>query len=559
MNKSIFKGYASQIESIENKTTEISENSTDTQYPSAAAVYKGFVAKENGKGLSTNDFTDEDKEKLGSALQADDISDKMDKFGTVELDGTRLGDVTASVKNFQLLNLTGESCLDLGGHEARLDSKGRTVISKLNTETGDFTEVAVGEGVVTLSKAGKIDVILNGVATPTDDNHGANKQYVDEAVAEAVGVANDYTDKAIKSLKTYANNTFAPAIKNTVSSSVLAVHDVSPVEHDLGVSVRSKNLLNPIEIKQVYKSTTNFDIYAENPLLLPSGTYTFKYYGSDVVHQLNIANSDTSTNIVLSYNKSVATFTLTEATHICISLYNINGFTEYGEGYYQLELGTTATEYTPYVADLSAVGVSRLGKNLAYINDFSISGTLNETTPLGGLKGSALVRNIPIINGESYRISMTKPDKVYAPMAFLHNTPMYAVAHNGMYATVVSGGDGIQISALNTVITNDNNYKYMSISIGNESGYTAGDVTINISDLQLECGITATDYEPYIEPQTVTANADGTVEGLTSLSPNITVTTDTDGVVIDMTYNADTKMYIDNKLAEISTAIVNNV
>ena len=71
--------------------------------------------------------------------------------------------------------------------------------------------------------------------------------------------------------------------------------------------------------------------------------------------------------------------------------------------------------------------------------------------------------------------------------------------------------------------------------------------------------IRPTDYKPYIQPQTVTANADGTVEGLTSLSPNITVTTDTDGVVIDMTYNADTKMYIDNKLAEISTAIVNNV
>ena len=33
MNKSIFKGYASQIESIENKTTEISGNSTDPQHP----------------------------------------------------------------------------------------------------------------------------------------------------------------------------------------------------------------------------------------------------------------------------------------------------------------------------------------------------------------------------------------------------------------------------------------------------------------------------------------------------------------------------------------------
>lgn len=37
MNKSIFKGYASQIESIENKTTEISGNSTDPQHPTALA------------------------------------------------------------------------------------------------------------------------------------------------------------------------------------------------------------------------------------------------------------------------------------------------------------------------------------------------------------------------------------------------------------------------------------------------------------------------------------------------------------------------------------------
>ena len=180
-------------ETIINQTYD--KNSQNAQSGIAVAeALSGYVVAEVGKGLSSNDFTNEDKEKLGSALQADDILDKMDKFGTVELDGTRLGDVTASVKNFRLLNLTGESCLDLGGSEARLDSKGRTVISKLNTETDDFTEVAVGDGVVTLSKAGKIDVILNGVATPTDDNHGANKQYVDEAVAEALSGSNVQAD-----------------------------------------------------------------------------------------------------------------------------------------------------------------------------------------------------------------------------------------------------------------------------------------------------------------------------------------------------------------------------
>ena len=78
------------------------------------------------------------------------------------------------------------------------------------------------------------------------------------------------------------------------------------------------------------------------------------------------------------------------------------------------------------------------------------------------------------------------------------------------------------------------------------------------TNIQLEKGLNITSYEPY-EAQTVVANADGIVEGLTSVSPDMTIMTDTEGVVIDMTYNADTKMYIDNKLAEISTAIVNNV
>ena len=60
--------------------------------------------------------------------------------------------------------------------------------------------------------------------------------------------------------------------------------------------------------------------------------------------------------------------------------------------------------------------------------------------------------------------------------------------------------------------------------------------------------------------QTVTAN--GTVKGLTSLSPNMTLITDTDGVFINFEYNIDTKMYIDNELAkikaELSAAIVNS-
>lgn len=49
----------------------------------------------------------------------------------------------------------------------------------------------------------------------------------------------------------------------------------------------------------------------------------------------------------------------------------------------------------------------------------------------------------------------------------------------------------------------------------------------------------STSGETIIQSQAVTANVDGTVEGLVSVAPNMTIMTDTDGVVIHCTYNRD--------------------
>lgn len=68
---------------------------------------------------------------------------------------------------------------------------------------------------------------------------------------------------------------------------------------------------------------------------------------------------------------------------------------------------------------------------------------------------------------------------------------------------------------------------------------------IYLRDIQLEVGDTATSYEPYVEPTIYTANADGTVDGVRSLSPSMTLTTDTDGVMIDCSYLRDVDRYID--------------
>lgn len=56
---------------------------------------------------------------------------------------------------------------------------------------------------------------------------------------------------------------------------------------------------------------------------------------------------------------------------------------------------------------------------------------------------------------------------------------------------------------------------------------------------QIEIGEKATEYEPpflYSAVKSVTANADGTVFGLTSISPNMTLYTETDGVTVKCEY-----------------------
>ena len=279
--------------------------------------------------------------------------------------------------------------------------------------------------------------------TPTSPNAQSGL-----ATAEAVGVANDYTDKAIKSSKTYANNTFAPAIKNTVSGSVLAVHDVSPIEHSL-------------DIKLLSDTVTDF-----------------------------------STVSVSRYGENLWDF------------YNLTGITD---GYTVTKNGLTATIKDGYI---------------------TIAGTHT-------------------YSGYTNIIDLGfKPPYVKFPSG-TYSMPTAQGASQAQIFCSTSSGNKFNTFTMNALFVMYGFY----VAYGGEGTIVNDKIPLTF----ISGPIRPTDYKPYIQPQTVTANADGTVEGLTSLSLDMTVMTNTEGVVIDMTYNADTKMYIDNKLAEISTAIVNNV
>ena len=67
---------------------------------------------------------------------------------------------------------------------------------------------------------------------------------------------------------------------------------------------------------------------------------------------------------------------------------------------------------------------------------------------------------------------------------------------------------------------------------------------------QIEVGKAVTQYENGVGLQVSEVAEDGTVSGLTSASPYMTLIAD-NGAIIECEYTADTKAYIDNKIAEL--------
>jgi hypothetical protein len=197
------------------------------------------------------------------------------------------------------------------------------------------------------------------------------------------------------------------------------------------------------------------------------------------------------------------------------------------------------------ITDFSNVNVTRLGKNLINIPNLENvigDGTIkvlyrsNEVINCGG--NQTFLSCTPVID-ENFNAS-SEGHIIYANITFADGF----VGNFKMFAN--NGSENGQLLPTRT------NGDIVGISIIQHSRFISGN--LSITNIQLELGDTATEYEPY-NPQTVTANADGTVEGLTSLSPNVTLYSDTYGVNINLEYNRD----INKAFAQLEQAILNSI
>lgn len=372
-----------------------------------------------------------------------------------------------------------------------------------------------------------------------------------------------------------AKNVLANAIKGHLKGEVVTADDVSSVDHEMKVNVKSKNLLsllNDSDINSTYRSW----------LVNPDGkTLT-----------LSITDNDTSVDISGMYlgfcrngkNGTDGIAWLVDAGEIVRSVRTHNDFkyvSIYGASLdktvealtkrfnIQLEEGATATEYTPYI-DPATVNVTRCGKNiLGFADDFEI-------TQNGLTISYDSTTHIFTVNGtpDSPSFSINFGSHIFDTFAFPIGTDVaLSIEHIGGTLSAESMTNVFYLGNSDSAGGGRNNWFSVPFPVSGRKTnistatkkyltrtwlYIGGEYEVTFTDyrfkVQLEAGQKATDYEEF-KGEKHTPALDGTVSGMMSITPNMTILTDTEGVVIDCEYIVDTKTYIDKKFEELKSLL----
>ena len=368
---------------------------------------------------------------------------------------------------------------------------------------------------------------------------------------------------------------FASAIKRSLSGSIVSAKDVSPVEHIVAAKVHGKNLIPPFTkdtsyafggITQTCKLggqtiTLNGTCTAGGgrngmagssmPIQLKAGkTYTLSAFlvsgtavGEFTVHISNAANGAAVFSTKLDGTPHTRAITEDITGYVGVNVY-LNAVYTDAVIAFQLEESVTYSEYTPYI-DPSTAAVTRYGKNLIKYPFTYTARTINgvtftpKTDGTVNVSGTATANSYFVLNGgfaaEKAAIpSILKVGEKYTisgAMLFLYSESGTTQAFNEGTFVMPAG------------------YDYYGIFVYVASGTT---VSSNVRP-QLEHGDRATGFEPY-KSTSYSALADGTIENVLSLSPGMTLVSDTADMLLDMEYNRDSNVVIAELLEKASPA-----
>lgn len=363
------------------------------------------------------------------------------------------------------------------------------------------------------------------------------------------------------------NGAFANALKGTVSGEVIRVDDVSPIEHTVNCKVHGKNLFNINTVVDgsygkysVENDSVTFEYASDYGNYFPFAYWLDVRPNTD--YSLSIGNHTSIANIYgyvdkvfgiqvfakVLHGADFITFNSGNNTRILIGFYSITCYrdlsvTRETVSNIQIEEGSVATEYEPGV-DPTTVTVTGCGKNLfkSAVKSKTINGVTFTVKDDGSINANGTAEKTiflplgpiqPKIGVRYYLSGSPKGSSLSTYMIYIHNeltTADYYDVGDGVAFTGVAGSQKIIIAIY------------------------AGTTVNNILFCpQLELGSESTDYEPYTGAA-YTPSADGTVSAV-SISPTMTLMTDTPGVTIEAEYSKDINSLgaaeVDQDLVEI--------
>lgn len=298
-----------------------------------------------------------------------------------------------------------------------------------------------------------------------------------------------------------------------------------------------------VQVKNLWDGTNGYGI-GFDIRVKPNTTYTITHNNTD--NGIITIGTYTSDGTWKRYIWGVSTFTTQEDEDwvilVCLQRDGDLTLNVSTVSNIQLELGTVATTYTPYISDFSNNKLNVCGKNLIPYPYVFTSKTNNGITYTvnsdGTITANGTFENINVSSFSTLTISSIKNafrlplGKTYtisgAPQVegALFTAVKYCNLINGQ---TLDGAASYQGSSNKFTTTTDVDMPGIQIEIkGSKSLTTLNNVVFKP---QLELGSTATPYEPY-QGQTYTPTADGKVSNIQSIYPITNIFTDNAGALI---------------------------
>lgn len=225
----------------------------------------------------------------------------------------------------------------------------------------------------------------------------------------------------------------------------------------------------------------------------------------------------------------------------------------------ELEQTADVTLTSDAVTDFSAVSVKKYGKNLIQYPYTETTKTVNGVTFTDNGDGSITVNGTATANAIYFvrtNTNFTVEKGIYTLSGCPTggNKSSYSLGidvynDKTWLKNFFDYGEGVFVDLTSSVFTG------LPVYIRVVTGTTVNNLVFKP---MLELGNAATDYEPYKAPVTYTPDSDGKVSGVTLGSDTATLTTDTDGVVINAKYKKDITKAFEELETKLTNAILSN-